>query len=111
MKEYDYVFDIELDDTNAKLKLPYNLSEDPYQVAQKFIYKNELSQSFLDEIAQFIVKNTEGETIGGGDQSTYYDPFTGAGRYVPPSASAAGESPIKPQITLGYGDPFTGSNY
>lgn len=81
--EYDYLFDIELDD-NAKLKLPYNLTEDPYHAAQKFIYKHDLSQHFLDQIAQFLIQNTESQVIGSTNQSSgYNDPLTGENRYVP----------------------------
>ena len=106
-KEYDYVFDIELDETGSqKLKLPYNLNENPYLTAQEFIHKHELSQYFLDQIAQFIVKNTEGETIGASQGSSVYDPFTGQNRYVPP---AAGYSNGKNNSSFSGGaDPFTG---
>jgi phospholipase A-2-activating protein len=105
-KEYDYVFDIELDDTGSqKLKLPYNLTENPYLTAQEFIHKHELSQYFLDQIAQFIIKNTEGEMIGGGSSSAAYDPFTGENRYVPPASGGGGG-----RVATGGGvDPFTGS--
>ena len=90
-KEYDYVFDIELDEGGAKLKLPFNLSEDPYHAAQKFIHKHELSQMFLDQIAQFLITKTQGETIGAsGTASQYFDPFTGGGRYVPPTSNSYG---------------------
>ena len=37
-KEYDYVFDIDIDD-GVMLKLPYNLTEDPWMAAQQFIHK------------------------------------------------------------------------
>ena len=104
-KEYDYVFDIELDEGGAKLKLPFNLSEDPYHAAQKFIHKHELSQMFLDQIAQFLITNTQGETIGAsGAASQYFDPFTGGGRYVPPAGSANGADLSSSAV----GDPFTG---
>lgn len=74
-KYYDYVFNVALDD-ETQLKLPYNVNEDPWFAAQAFIHRNELSQTFLDQIAQFIIKNTEGMVI---DQraSDYADPFTG----------------------------------
>jgi len=98
-----------LDDVGGKkLKLPYNLSDNPYHAAQKFIHENELSQYFLDEIAQFIIKNTQGETIGVSSQtSSYYDPFTGENRYVPPvsSGSSMGSSNKSNYVA----DPFTGS--
>ena len=104
-KEYDFVFDIDMDDTTAsKLKLPYDLSEDPYMAAQKFIYAHELSQMFLDQIAQFIITNTKGETITS-QQSTYVDPFTGAGAYTAGSSSSVRQSPYNSGPMV---DPLTG---
>lgn len=72
---YDYVFNVELDE-GVPLKLPYNISEDPWFAAQAFIHRNELSQMFLDQIAQFIITNTKGMVI---DQraADFADPFTG----------------------------------
>ncbi|KAI1170488.1 ubiquitin homeostasis protein lub1 [Nemania sp. FL0916] len=63
-QSYDYVFDVAIEEGQPSLKLPYNLSENPYARAQKFIDDNELSQNFLDQVAQFIVSNTQGATIG-----------------------------------------------
>jgi len=75
-------------------------------VAQKFIHKHELNQSFLDQIAHFIIKNTENETIGGSTTSTpYFDPFTGQGRYVPGSTDSSSARP-----SSSYVDPFTGNH-
>jgi phospholipase A-2-activating protein len=108
-KEYDYVFDIELDDSGRKLKLPYNVNEDPYFAAQHFIHRHELDQSFLDQIAHFIIKNTQSETIAPSatSTSTYYDPFTGEGRYVPPPSNTNGGYGSTGNST-GAVDPFTG---
>ncbi len=98
-----------MDDVGGKkLKLPYNLSDNPYHAAQKFIHENELSQYFLDEIAQFIIKNTQSETIGVSNQSSsYYDPFTGENRYVPPPSSSSSMSNSNKNSFVA--DPFTGS--
>jgi phospholipase A-2-activating protein len=41
-KEYDYVFDIDIEDGKDYLKLPYNPSQNPYEAASKFITDNEL---------------------------------------------------------------------
>lgn len=117
-QEYDFVFDIELDESGPKLKLPYNLSEDPYFAAQKFIHKHDLNQVFLDQIAQFIISNTQSETITRGDEksSDYYDPFTGSGRYVPPPSTSSAAPSNNNRATSGSGsrsaayDPFTGQN-
>ncbi len=38
-KEYDYVFDIEIDEPRCTLKLPFNIADDPYMAAQQFIHK------------------------------------------------------------------------
>lgn len=63
-QSYDYVFDVAIEEGQPSLKLPFNLSENPYTRAQKFIDDNELSQNFLDQVAQFIITNTQGATIG-----------------------------------------------
>ncbi|KAG7212515.1 hypothetical protein KM043_012825 [Ampulex compressa] len=83
-KEYDYVFSIDIADGMPALKLPYNIGQDPWHVAQKFIHDNGLSQLFLDQIANFIVKNSKSVPIleHGGQ---YADPFTGGSRYIPDS--------------------------
>ncbi len=110
-KEYDYVFDIELDDAGQKLKLPYNLNENPYLTAQNFIHQHELSQYFLDQIAQFIIKNTQTETINqsGNNYSTYgaYDPFTGGSAY---SSTPSPTIPPPQPRAFSNSDPFTGSS-
>lgn len=101
-KYYDYVFNVELD-TEGALKLPYNINEDPWFAAQTFIHRHELNQTFLDQIAQFIITNTKGMVI---DQKAadYADPFTGGGRYVPGQMSDTGGSGVQSNY-----DPFTGS--
>ena len=63
-KEYDYVFDVDIQEGVPPLKLPYNASQNPYEAATKFLERNELSMGYLETVAGFIVKNTEGTTIG-----------------------------------------------
>ena len=43
--------------------------------AQKFLDKNQISQTFLEQVANFIIKNTTGVTIGPASQVS--DPLTG----------------------------------
>jgi len=83
-KEYDYVFDVDIEDGAPPLKLPYNVGDNPYMSAQEFIYKHNLSQLYLDQIANFIIKNV-GETNLGpvSTDDEYCDPFTGGFRYIP----------------------------
>ncbi|KAI7887839.1 WD40-repeat-containing domain protein [Mucor mucedo] len=99
-KEYDYVFDIDVGGgPDGNLKLPYNVTQNPYDAAQAFLVKNNLPQSYQDQVSEFIIKNAEGVNLGG----TYQDPFTGGNRYTPGSNAGPtiGATP--------YSDPFTGS--
>ncbi|PVF95555.1 PFU-domain-containing protein [Serendipita vermifera] len=113
-KEYDYVFDVDIKDGAPPLKLPYNANENTYQAAHRFLTKNDLPLSYIDEVANFIDKNTSAVRIGTvSDQ--YMDPYTGASRYVPRgSASAPAQAPTSYTPTSGpvnsaNMDPFTGS--
>ena len=63
-KEYDYVFDVDIQEGAPPLKLPYNVNQNPYEAATKFLERNELSMAYLDTVAKFIVKNSSGATIG-----------------------------------------------
>lgn len=75
-KEYDYVFDVDIKEGAPALKLPYNTTQNPYEAAQKFLDDNELPAAYLDQVAQFIVSNTQGATLGGQQQQ----PNTGPGQ-------------------------------
>lgn len=58
------------------MKLPYNVSEDPWLTAHNFLQKNDLSPMFLDQVANFIIENTKGHVVGPA-QPSGADPFTG----------------------------------
>lgn len=59
-KEYDFVFNVDIDDNAKPLKLPYNVNQDPWHVAQAFIHQHELPQDYLSNVANFIITNTKG---------------------------------------------------
>lgn len=59
MQEYDFVFSVDISDTEPPIKLPYNKGEDPWQAAQTFIHRNNLPQAYLDQVANFIIKNSQ----------------------------------------------------
>ncbi|KAI1445540.1 PFU-domain-containing protein [Annulohypoxylon stygium] len=108
-QSYDYVFDVAIEEGQPSLKLPYNLSENPYTRAQKFIDDNELSQNFLDQVAQFIITNTQGATIGQ-DSGGGSDPYGAESRSEPGNNSSA-PSKVLPQreyldITAAKYDPI-----
>eukprot|EP00834_Sanchytrium_tribonematis_P005213 NODE_301_length_10368_cov_0.471614.p2 type:complete len:658 gc:universal NODE_301_length_10368_cov_0.471614:5196-3223(-) len=78
-KEYDYVFDVDLD--GKMMKLPYNTLENPFSAALSFLNKNQLDQVHLDDVANFIVKNTG--SAANLQQPQGSDPFTGGHKYTP----------------------------
>jgi phospholipase A-2-activating protein len=86
-REYDYVFDVDIEEGKPPLKLPYNLSENPYEAATRFLGDNELPISYIDEVAKFIVTNTKGATIGQGAEAPSADPFGTESRYQPDQAA------------------------
>uniref|UniRef100_A0A674EMV8 Phospholipase A-2-activating protein n=1 Tax=Salmo trutta TaxID=8032 RepID=A0A674EMV8_SALTR len=97
--EYDFVFTIDINEGGPSMKLPYNVTDDPWLTAHNFLQKNELSPMFLDQVANFIIENTKGHTLGAAAPSAA-DPFTGSGRYIPGAADNR----------AGFGaDPFTGT--
>ncbi|KAI8298753.1 Ubiquitin homeostasis protein [Colletotrichum sp. SAR11_59] len=90
-KSYDYVFDVDIEDGKPPLKLPYNLSQNPYDAATKFLNDNELPISYLDNVANFITQNTQGATLGQSAPATS-DPYGTESRYRP------GESELRPKV-------------
>ncbi|KAI0376753.1 PFU-domain-containing protein [Hypomontagnella monticulosa] len=98
-QSYDYVFDVAIEEGQPSLKLPYNLSENPWDRARKFIEDNELSQNFLDQVAKFITDNTQGATIGqDSGPSGGPDPYGTESRYRPgEGVSASSKTKALPQ--------------
>ncbi|RDA90314.1 hypothetical protein CP533_0395 [Ophiocordyceps camponoti-saundersi (nom. inval.)] len=101
-QSYDYVFDVDIEDGKPPLKLPYNLSENPYERATKFLNDNELPLSYLDNVANFITKNTKGATLGQSSQAAGPDPYGTESRYRPGDASQASAKvlPQKEYLTI-----------
>ncbi|TID31021.1 hypothetical protein CANINC_000382 [Pichia inconspicua] len=57
---YDYVFNIDVEDGKPPLKLPVNVIDNPYEVADKFLADNDLPSSYLQQIVDFILQNADG---------------------------------------------------
>ncbi|XP_041041784.1 phospholipase A-2-activating protein isoform X2 [Carcharodon carcharias] len=124
-KEFDYVFTIDINEGGPSMKLPYNITDDPWLVAHNFLQKNDLNPMFLDQVANFIIENTKGHTLGS-TGTGFSDPFTGSGRYIPGTGlGTGGTSGVDPFTGSGRyvpgsvpanlappagGDPFTGGN-
>ncbi|VDD74450.1 unnamed protein product [Mesocestoides corti] len=111
-REYDYVFTVDFDENAPPVKLPYNKTDDPWHVAQAFLFKHNLPQDYLDTVANYIIKNAglDKSSLPSSVTGGFSDPFTGSGRYVPggssghqsnaSGANAADYFPAKECITL-----------
>ena len=90
-KEYDYVFDVDIEEGKPALKLPYNRSQNPHEAAIKFLQDNELPMTYLSETADFIVKSTAGASLGQASQpqpqAPGTDPWGSESRYRPGEVS------------------------
>ena len=93
--EYDYVFDVDIEDGKPPLKLPYNLSQNPYEAATKFIQDNELPMTYLDQVANFITTNTAGASIGQSSQAPSSSDPWGSGAYAPGHTSSPAHPPLQ----------------
>ncbi|KAL1967630.1 hypothetical protein VTN77DRAFT_2887 [Rasamsonia byssochlamydoides] len=98
-QDYDYVFDVDIEDGKPPLKLPYNLSQNPYEAATKFLQDNELPMGYLDQVAKFIVQNTQGAAIGSTEsqQPAGADPWGQERRYRPGETATAPQPPSLPE--------------
>lgn len=90
-KEYDYVFDVDIEEGKPPLKLPYNTTQNPHEAAMKFLQNNELPMTYLEETANFIVKSTQGASLGQPSQPQPQpagaDPWGSESRYRPEAVS------------------------
>ncbi|VVC38157.1 Hypothetical protein CINCED_3A021224 [Cinara cedri] len=103
-KEYDYMWNVDIQDNMPSLKLLYNKTEDPWSVAQKFIHTNSLPQSYLETIAKFIISNAK---LNPNEVSAVslnnVDPYTGNARYVPTSSNPSAFFPQTDYIKFDHG--------
>ncbi|SCU92929.1 LADA_0G00386g1_1 [Lachancea dasiensis] len=59
-KQYDYVFDVDVQEGAPPLKLPFNANDNPYQAADDFLAMYELPASYKEEVVRFLITNTGG---------------------------------------------------
>jgi phospholipase A-2-activating protein len=96
-KDYDYVFDVDIEDGKPPLKLPYNANENPYEAARKFIEANKLPMTYLDEVTNFITRNTGSASIGTREQTAGggSDPWGTENRYRPGDSNVPPSPPVQ----------------
>ncbi|KAK8918831.1 hypothetical protein KSP39_PZI021290 [Platanthera zijinensis] len=92
--QYDYVFDVDIGDGEPIRKLPYNHGDNPYDVADKWLLKENLPLSYRQQIVEFVLQNT-GQRDFSLDQS-FRDPYTGSSAYIPGETSFSVGTVVKP---------------
>lgn len=50
------MFDVDIKDGEPPLKLPYNINDNPYMVAEKFLADNDLPPTYTEEVVRFLEK-------------------------------------------------------
>jgi len=101
---YDFVFDVDIAEGAPTLKLPFNVGENPYDAAERFLETNGLDPGYREQVVNFITQNVGEDAFKNATRSDLSaDPFTGAGAYVPGTGGT--------DTTVGGGrtDPFTGA--
>lgn len=91
---YDYVFDVDIGDGEPIRRLPYNRSDNPYMVADKWLLKENLPLSYRQQVVDFILQNSGQRDIS--FDPSFRDPFTGANAYVPEEQSR--RKPVIPVV-------------
>lgn len=94
-KKYDYVFDVDIEDGQPPLKLPFNNTDNPYIVAEAFVLEHQLPTSYVQQVVQFLITNS---------QARGFD--------ATPATNAGALSSSTPSSTGGEGThPTTGERY
>ncbi|KAG6779490.1 hypothetical protein NC652_011522 [Populus alba x Populus x berolinensis] len=94
--EYDYVFDVDIGDGEPIRKLPYNLSDNPYPTADKWLLKENLPLAYRQQIVEFILQNSGQGGVA--LDSSFRDPYTGSNAYIPGGSSSMSEVSAKPSF-------------
>ena len=102
-KTYDYVFDVDIEDGKPPLKLPINVSDNPYTAADNFLARYELPTSYRDQVVQFILKNTNGVSL---DEEISNDNAPSSA-LPPPKTSVLKVLPVKQYLVMDSFNPDT----
>ncbi|TVU40852.1 hypothetical protein EJB05_14332, partial [Eragrostis curvula] len=72
---YDFVFNVDIGDGEPIRKLPYNRSDDPYAVADKWLLKENLPLTYRQQVVEFILQNSDQNNFV--PDPSFQDPYTG----------------------------------
>lgn len=92
-KEYDYVFDVDIEDGKPPLKLPFNVTQNPHEVATKWLQDHELPLTYLEETANFIIRGTQGASLGQASTDPSASDAWGTGSRYRPDGKPSYQSP------------------
>jgi phospholipase A-2-activating protein len=106
------VFDIDIEEGKPPLKLPYNLTESPWDAARKFLEANKLPMTYYEQVSNWISDNTKGASIGQSSAPTQHtqasDPWGTERRYRPgdvASGSGGRKLPQRSFVSIVEGNP------
>ncbi|KAH3687639.1 hypothetical protein WICPIJ_001378 [Wickerhamomyces pijperi] len=99
-KKWDYVFDVDIQDGVPPLKLPYNVTENPYVAAQRFLEMNDLPLTFTDQVVQFITNNTGSVGVADASQSSGANPYVQQKKKLLPHTQYLGFTTANPDSIL-----------
>ena len=92
-KQYDYVFDVDIGDGVPQRKLPFNVGDNPVEVAQKWLEEQNLPETYKEQVVDFLIQNTGGSSSQMQfDPSQNVDPFTGGAAYQPSNTNSTNSS-------------------
>ena len=108
------MFDIDIEEGKPPLKLPYNLTESPWDAARKFLEKNKLPMTYYEQVSKWISDNTKGASLGQSSGPSQQeqggaDPWGTGRRYRPgdaaPGAAGSRKLPQRSFVTIIEGNP------
>ena len=82
------MFDVDIAEGAPTLKLPFNVGENPYDAAERFLETNGLDPGYREQVVNFITQNVGEDAFKNAGSDVSADPFTGAGAYVPSAPGA-----------------------
>lgn len=94
-ESYDFVFDVDIEDGKPPLKLPYNVNENPYAAAERFLAANDLPSSYTEEVVRFLQENTKGYNLD--QQPSQTEPQTVSAPAPSVTKEASSSNSIFPQ--------------